>query len=502
MNDPMAPLDVDAARAVLGLRRPVPTTLAEMVRCLRVTFVPGTRLTPRLQAFGERLRKAFGELGVREIPFSEALTAGERLVDNVVPIAVGETQFDVLSLGHVPRSSLSNGPSVGIFDDRCPISEESSLQAKLDAIVSVMATHLVSLCVFVTDSTWVMCTMNGGVASFANGESLTDDVLRALVPKLAARIAVPRTSEMECRSGGFALSSPALRGHVEDLQAGAGVWAQGGLMNAHATLDGFTFKSPLHRLLVDAFVDHRNGMSFGFLARQLPVAFKPAVVVADAPRRGTDAAREGGALREIDGRPHLAVALAGGSFLVEVPEVSVLCTRSGCEKTRIVPESDLVRLTLSNAAVVMDTPEERTQPEDWKPSYDTYTILAGALGNCIVASLLATMGKGAMFQDAVRHEGLAFSHWHDLLAADELPPGYVWHGAENPGVSCGTHQAAIYALSGKIEALGRALERGVDYRGDVQIEPHHGTNMVGTLSLRETASWVHLQMTRRSACRR
>ncbi|MFM8890681.1 MAG: hypothetical protein ACKOTB_03485, partial [Planctomycetia bacterium] len=480
MNEPAPPFDVDTARALLGLRRPVPTTLPGMVRCLRVTFVPGTRLTPRLRTFGERLRKAFAELGVREIPFSEALTAGERLADGVVPIAVGETQFDVLALGHVPRSSLSNSPSVGIFDGRCPISEESSLQAKLDAIVSVMATHLVSLCVFVTDSTWVMCTMNGGIATFSNGDSLTDDVLRALVPKLAARVAVPRTSDMECRHGGFSLSSPVMRRHIGDLQAGAGVWAQGGLMNAHATLDGFTFKSPLHRLLVDSFVDHRNGMSFGFLARQLPVAFDPAVVVAKASRQIADMSREGGSLQEIDGRPHLVVKRAGERFLVPVPEVSVLCTRSGCEKTRLVPENDLVRLTLSNAEVIMDTPEEGTHADDWKPSYDTYTILAGALGNCIVASVLAALGKGAMFQDALRRDGLAFSHWHDLLAADEVPPGYVRHGAENPGVSCGTHQAAVYALFGKIEALSRALDRGVDYRGDVQIEPHHGTNMVGT----------------------
>ena len=89
MSQGTPPFDVNTARAVLGIRRPVPITLPEMVRSLKVTFVPGTRVTPRLQTFGDRLRKAFREAGVREIPFSTALTTGERLMDGVVPISVG-----------------------------------------------------------------------------------------------------------------------------------------------------------------------------------------------------------------------------------------------------------------------------------------------------------------------------------------------------------------------------------------------------------------------------
>ena len=154
MSQDTPPFDVSTARAVLGIRRPVPITLPEMVRSLKVTFVPGTRVTPRLQTFGDRLRRAFREAGVREIPFSTALTTGERLMDGVVPISVGDSQFDALALGHVPVNNLSGSPTVGIFDRRCPVSEESSLQAKLDAIIVVMATNLVSLCIFVTDSSW------------------------------------------------------------------------------------------------------------------------------------------------------------------------------------------------------------------------------------------------------------------------------------------------------------------------------------------------------------
>jgi hypothetical protein len=150
----------------------------------------------------------------------------------------------------------------------------------------------------------------------------------------------------------------------------------------------------------------------------------------------------------------------------------------------------------------METPTGMTQPEDCKPSYDTYTILASALGNCFVSSILATLEQGSMFQDAVRNEGLALAHWHDFMNEEEIPQGYIRHGEENPGVSCGTPQAAVYALFGKLKALSRPLRQGVDYRGDVQIEPHHGTNMVGIMSLHETALWVQQAMTRRSASHR
>lgn len=495
------PLDVGAARAVLGIRRPVPVTIPEMVRNLKVTFVPGTRLTPRLRIFGDRLRKAFGELGVREVPFSAALTTGERLVDGVTPIALGESQFDALSLGHVPVSNLSGSPSLGILDRRCPVSEGSSLQEKLDAIVAVMATNLVSICLFVTDSTWVMCTMNGGIASFANGESLTADVRQGLVPKLATRSAAPRVSEMSVRPGGFDPTSRRFERDVEDFQAGTAVWGRGELMNAHASLDGFTFKSPLHRHLVSAYLDGRSGMSFGFLARQSSVACTPAVPLVEARRRIADVPWESGSVHRVDGAMHVVLSLAGERFVAEVPEVSVLCTRSGCEKTRIDPRKDLVRLTLSGGAVSMETPVGMTGPGECRPSHDTSTILAIAVGNCLVASLLAAVGKGRTFRDALEAGGLTIAHWHDYVTEEDLPEGYVLHGEDNPGVSCGTHQAGVFALLGKLDAVDRALARGVDHRGDVQVEPHHGTNMGGTLSLEETACCVERAMVRRSAHR-
>jgi hypothetical protein len=56
-------------------------------------------------------------------------------------------------------------------------------------------------------------------------------------------------------------------------------------------------------------------------------------------------------------------------------------------------------------------------------------------------------------------------------------------------VSCSTHQAAIYALTGKLGALRESLDCRVEFEGDVHNELHHGTNITGA-SLVALAEWV------------
>jgi hypothetical protein len=72
-----------------------------------------------------------------------------------------------------------------------------------------------------------------------------------------------------------------------------------------------------------------------------------------------------------------------------------------------------------------------------------------------------------------------------------VPKGYVVHGKENPPVSCSTPQSAAYSLLGKLDALELSLETGIDYLGDIHIEPGHGTNIVGTRSLTGMARFLN-----------
>ncbi|MEL6617071.1 MAG: hypothetical protein AAFQ43_15115, partial [Bacteroidota bacterium] len=168
--------------------------------------------------------------------------------------------------------------------------------------------------------------------------------------------------------------------------------------------------------------------------------------------------------------------------------VSVLCTRSGCEKTRIDPERDLVRLTLSRGHILFDTPEAASG--DCRPSYDTLAILAHAAGNAITASILLAQDTDAPFARALATSGLALAHWHGYPNAGATPEAFTLHGTDNPPVSCSTPQSAAFALVGKLDALGARLASGDAYGGDVHVEPHHGTNLSGDRTLAEAAEWA------------
>lgn len=486
-NDSSPPLDVSAARALLGFRRPVPVTLAEMVRSLKVVFVPGTRISPRLQAFGDKLRTAFRELGVREIAPQEALNSAGQLVEGVVPLFLGDPQIDFLSLDQLPLQNLYSSQMVGIFDRESPVDESSNLQARLDSIVEVMTAHLVTLCLFVAEEQWVMCTMNGAVAVYENGNSITEDVAQGLVSKLAARVMPPRVSDITCRFESFDPLSTEFSAIVSDYTSSIPVWAKSGLIAAHTSVDRLPFRSPMHRLLVTAYLDDRSGMSYGFLSWQLPAACQPAI-----PLQQFGAEWTTGTHYDRNRQRWVRARLGGEDYAIPVPDVSVICTRSGCRKDQLDPSRDLVRLTLSEGKVLLDTPRGITQAEDCRPSYDTFTILGSALGNCLAASVLKALKPEAVFPRTLSTTGLSLSHWHGYLSDAQAPAGYVRHGAKNPGVCCSTPQSAIYALGGKLNALELALSSGREFLGDVHIEPHHGTNLCGTLSLAESAEAVQL----------
>ena len=488
---PDSPLDVAAVRKLLGIRRAVPVSIDDMVRSLKVVFVPGTRETPRLAEFGRKLRAAFDELGIREITAAEALTTGGQLVEGVVPIYLGETQVDMLSLQQVPVQNLYSSQMVGIFDRPCPIDETADLQTRLDAIVEVMTTNLVTLCIFVTDASWVMCSMNGAVVRFANGESITRDFRQGVVSKVAARVVPPRVSDITCRYESFDPNDPALAEAVADFTTGAKAWAKSRLMEAHASVEALQFRSSLHRLLVTSFMDHRNGMSYGFLCRQLPTPVEPALTADEADSRLRDLPWDDEPLQQFDDRIYVRVHVGGGRYFVAVPEISVLCTRSGCKKDQLSPDRDLVRMTLSRKGVLLETPRGITKAEDCRPSYDTFTILGSALGNYFAASILERIRPGSRYARTLSTVGLGLSHWHGYLMPEQAPPGYVLHGVQNPSVCCSTPQSAIYALTGKIRALDLSLAADAEFLGDVHIEPHHGTNLCGVMSLNESAEFVY-----------
>ena len=484
-------VNVRLAASLLKLSPSVPLKAKQMANSLSVTFYPPHESSPRLERFVSRLTRSFLELGVNVVPFDEAFLPPrkEKLRPGIVVIEQGEGQTQDLAVHRV--TSLNKNPIVALYDRSAPVHGKASLQEKLDSIVEVLAWNLIHVPIFVEDDRWTICTMNGGIVECENEDDLKNDVLHTLIPKLTAQVVPPTRSEVTFREDALDVEGEGLLPYVEDLIESTRIWRENGLMLSHTSVDNLTYRDSYSRRIVSSFLDNRTGMSYGFLARQLPMQVKPAIPRLAAGSEFQSANWKEHPVQTINGDQYGSVFVGQEQWFVPISDVWVIGTRSGCDKTRIEPLRDIVRLGLNNGELVFDIPVG-VATSDCRPSYDTHAIIAHAAGNAIVASILKALDRNPVFAEVLSDSGLSLSHWHGFVHENEAPGGYYRHGKTNPPVSCSTPQSAIYSLIGKLKALDQCLREGGEFRGDIHVEPHHGTNISGCMSLTETAGWVDM----------
>ncbi len=457
---------------ILGIPPGTPMHPPEMAAALTVAYAPAPGLSPMLERFSAALIDALRACGA-----SVAAPPGPegRYAPGTVVIAPGSFPDHLLPINRV--STLYNNIILGIYDGPAPVFPGEMPQRTLDAVVGRLAWEMVHLVLYVTGESWTVCSMNGGVTTFDTPLPQLPDVLGSLVPKLTAQVVPPRPGEIELRHGALDTAAAGFRELALDFGESARIWSGNPLLMSHTSRDGLAYRSDRYRKIVARYLDERTGMSYGFLARQLPLRPPPA---RDA--EGYAGSGEEGAV---------PIRIAGRELLVPVPEVRVVTTRSGCRKTAIDTRRDLVETGLSGGRIWLATPEGTPEGRSVHPSFDTLTIVAHAVGNAMVSSILQRLRPGSPFTERLASSGAGMTHWHHYLDDAQVPEGHVVHGSANPPVSCSTPQSAAYSLAGKLEALERALEEGSEFIGEVHVEPGHGTNLVGTLSLAEAASLLN-----------
>lgn len=466
-------INPEALNNLLGIHPDTPLDIDGMCRSLRPLIYPAPHITERLEGFCKALSSAMQSLGIRVLDQKEAAGADGRFPAGTVIFAPGRFSDDQLAINRV--STLYNNLIVGIYDEQPPPGLDSLPQERLDAIVSRLAMDMVHILIFVTAQSWTICTMNGGVATFNTPFPSSEDVKNTLVPKITAQVVPPGPDDIDMEYGTLETGTQEFRDIADDFMQCGSLWKSNHSLVTHTSTEGLEYRSGFYRRIVARYLDRRSGMSYGFFARQRPVAAGPAL-------------HEGMALPVEHTAAMVKVLFNGHTLLVPVPTVSVITTRSGCRKLDLDPEKDLVEIGLTGGKAWMRTPGNSGDSFEARPSFDTLTILAHALGNSFAASILKTLDPGSAFPGHLERNGASMTHWHDYPAEGLLPEGYHGHGHRNPPVSCSTPQSAAYSLMGKIAALEKALAAGNDYRGDVHFEPNHGTNIVGMLSLAETAA--------------
>jgi len=467
-------LYTDAIQQLLGIQKQLPLTWEEMARSLQICIFPHASSNDRLKAFEQRLNTVLVHAGAKLIPYPEALVEGvdERVRKSIVLIASGDVADDRLPINHV--SSLSENVIVSVLEQACPAHAHTDLQAKLNAMMSDMAWHFAHVLIYLEpDDSVTVCNWNGAIIQCRDDHQLGE----VLVPKLAAPVVPPRMSDFDARSNAFDPAHEKHQAAIRDMVESGPLWSATGLMIAQTPVSSLNFRNKYYRRLGAMHLDHRTGMSYGFLARQLPVSdLEPAMTLAEAQARlpCQDHLEQPGRLHSVNDKTYLTLSTAGEVWVVPIPDVWVLSTRSGCEKTRLNAAQDIVRYGLSKGRIIFETPLGTSLNSDCKPSYDTLVIVAHALANAIMACVLAAQDSKAPFYELLKDQGLALAHWHGFLTAEQVPKDYPLHGESNPGVSCSTPQSAIYVVQGKLSLLDKASAE--THQGDVHTEPHHGTN--------------------------
>jgi hypothetical protein len=482
-------LSTEASARALGLNGEIPLSATAMAKSLRVAFYPNGSNTLKLSGFLDSLKQALISFVVEIMSYEQALAAGKDgcVGEGIILFAPGEGETGNLAIDHV--SSLSKNTIVGVLDGTSSgIAGEGRFQKRVNALVSALVWHMAHVVIYVDEETWTICNMNGAIDTFSLA-SLHDRVLYSLIPKLAAPVVPPQRNDFAVEQNAFDPSAPEYGLNVREMLIGADLWGKTGLLATQTRIDDMRYRNLRYKHIAAAYLSWRTGMSYGFLARQLPLKPHPALYLHEAHPLLRRLDWDEKDFLEIDGRLLVAPRLGTSRFLVTIPDVSVLCTRSGCEKTKLDPVTDLVTLTLSKGRIALGTAKGLLEGSDCQPSFDTMTIMSHAVGNAIIASILKRISPSSRFVASLNLRGLALAHWHGFLDPSVLPSGYYSHGEENPPVSCSTPQAAVYALSGKLAVFERCIEEQIEYLGDVHIEPSHGTNIIGR-SLSDMAELV------------
>jgi hypothetical protein len=465
---------------LLGIPPDTPLSIDEMCKRLKPVLYPAPELSPRLERFCGALASAMHDLGIALLSNEQASDNDGRFVPGTVILAPGYFPDNLLAINRV--TTLYNNIIVGIYDEPAPLTHDSLPQQRLDAIVGRLARDMVHILIFVTDHSWTVCTMNGGVVTFKTPLPTREDVRNTLVPKLTAQVVPPRAEELDIELGMLQTGTPRFEAVAKDFLQCSKLWSRNACLLTHTSTEGLEYRSNFYKRIVARYLDQRSGMSYGFFACQLPVAVEPALFLEESGPASDDGAQK---------RCMVHIEVQGRTLLVPVPQLRVITTRSGCRKNHLEAKNDLVEIGLTQrmgrGRAYLQTPAGSSPEMVAKPSFDTLTILAHALGNALCASILMKLRPEARFPIHLARFGASMTHWHDYPDSALLPEGYHLHGAENPPVACSTPQSAAYSLLGKIAALEIALKEGTAYCGDVHVEPNHGTNIVGMLSLAETA---------------
>lgn len=343
--------------------------------------------------------------------------------------------------------------------DESFVDPELSYQKKIPIGVNTLVKTFSEIVVGVAESRLSILNMNLSDSIFPV-EAIDDFVAKSLIPKIYVPI----------------LPLPLSRFEVSDYDPGQSVYAASIVKFGKALAptgllpDGFKIddvvKRQSHRDIIDWMAKGRTGVSFGFVAYAEPPRYVGDLEVS-AEAWATFSAVAGfnpDELRQNDqGRRYLRLQTADGWRYHQIPDIWLVSSRSGSNKTNLNLATDVVRIGLTDRLHLQLPKGTDPAVTDIKPSYDLYVMVSLALG-------------AALFSPKLIENGMPMVHFHGYPAGAWFKADYEYcAGVENPSVPCGTYESGVFNFLG----MQRLVERhGPDIHLASLVEPDHGTNIV------------------------
>lgn len=295
-------------------------------------------------------------------------------------------------------------------------------------------------------------------------EDLGDFVYNSLIPKIYAPIKPPILSRF--KRGEFDPDDVPYARKLAELGRE--------LKNTELFPEGSKFSDKIarqsHRDVINKILDGRTGVSYGFIALAEPPRYQgPGQISREEwESLGKNEKFSSGDVREDkNGRWFIKTRLNGEERYQQIPDIWIVTSRSGCDKTSLNPSSDIVRIGLIKGQLYLQVPKGvDLDRRDIRPSFDTYVILAQAL-------------SASLYTPGMIKDGMPILHFHGYPDPLWFTDNEFHSGEQNPSLPCGTVEAALLNYSAVYEIANNNRDIGSEKKMICLVESDHGVNIMG-----------------------
>lgn len=343
--------------------------------------------------------------------------------------------------------------------DEAFINPDLSYEKKIPIGINTLVKTFSEIVVGVSESRLSILNMNLSDSVFS-ADRFNDFVAKSLIPKVYVPILPLSLSRFEISN-----YDPNQSDYTAKLKKLSKAMGPTGLLPAGFKIDN-VIKRQSHRDIVNWMSKGRTGVSYGFVAYAEPPKYVGELEVSAqtwatlSPMAGFNPDE----LRQNDQqRRYLRLQGKDGWVYRQLPDVWLLSSRSGSDKTNLNPATDILRIGLTNRLHLQCPYGVDPATSDVKPSYDLYVMVSLALGV-------------ALFAPKLIENGMPMVHFHGYPSKDWFASAYEYcAGVENPSVPCGTYESGVFNFMG----IQRLVERyGSEVHLASLVEPDHGTNII------------------------